>query len=293
MMPIVSRSTIIRKCKELFKHQYDDYDEPDVVAKRTQERFNILLQERLDLQETMEKSFFTLMKDSGMGAISYVKALGEIDSELPGKNPNQFELLLQHFWDGVSGFTYVFSEVLDTLCNAFPNYERVVLKSAFLNFMDGTMDVDYDFAILLERMADFDQIDGMDHFTSDVDKVLPAELEEPIVNVLDQIEEIIDQLDIYSPFYDVIWILENRFGVDEVYLAQLLYDKICDLYGYYDLNELLRAHSLNDFFKVPDGYKLFFIYLPTIMRNSYPDTGFKILLTHYNVNIDVDARQVE
>lgn len=291
-MPIVSRGSIIKKIRELFtKQDYDD--EPRHVTKRTQERFNSLLQEKSELQVAMKENFFTLMKDSHMCWDEYVKTLGEIDSELPGKNPSQFDYLMDYIWSLVSSYTIDFSSALDILCGTFPIYERVILKSAYLSFMCGAMDMDGDFAILIERMADFDEIEGVNHFSSDIDELLPPELNEPVINIINNLEEIFGMLDIGAPIADIIWLLENRFGIDRTYLEQKAYDEICEIFSEYSCDELIRDRAFDEIFKLPDGYNLFLLLIPNIVRNNISYSGFKTLLRDYNIDIDIFSRQVE
>lgn len=292
-MPIISRGSMFKKLKELFsKSEYYD-DEQLKVSKHTQERFYILLREKAALQETVEGNFYNLMENSHMSWNSYIKALGDIDSELPGKNPSQFDCLMDYIWSLVSSYTIDFCSALDTLCSAFPSYERVILKSAYLSFMYGEMDMDGDFATLIERMADFDEIEGVDHFSSDIDELLPPELNEPVINIIDNVEEIFGMLDIGAPIANIIWILENRFGIDRTYLEQKAYDEICEIFSEYSCDELIRDRVFDEIFKLPDGYNLFLLLIPNIVRNNLSYSGIRTLLRDYDINIDVFARQVE
>ena len=290
MLPIISRSSIMRSCREFLK--YNSAKDDDCSKTPFQSNLDCFLTEKATLQEKLENDFFGLMTDYKSGALDYVEEIGKIDPELPGKNPEQFDKLLDYFWDRIST-VFDLDVVLDTVCNAFPNYERIVLKSAYMAFMNGEIEASYEFAILLERMSDYDQIDEINHFSSDIDGHLNLAADEPVINLCDtrEVTRIFDILVPFSPFADVMWILENRFNIDHDFLSNLAYMKICELYEEYNASELERDNAFNELFKLAKGYELFELYLPNVMCMCTATT-FNKLIDNYGLYINMAVKRV-
>lgn len=210
-----------------------------------------------NIGEALKDDFFNIMNDYHLEPHNYIRQLGKIDPELPGKNAEQFDEMLWYLWERVHDEIDDFETILEILSSAFPVYELRTLKSAYKSFIEGQMAPSYEFVILLEAMADFDEIDGLNHFTSDVDKLLSAD--EELINLSDanEILAIFSILQPWSPIADIVNILESRFGIDAGFLGRLTYDLIKGFYQHRNLTQLLCTGALQQLFKFSDGFKLF------------------------------------
>ena len=223
------------------------------------ERFGDFLEEKAVLQEKLQDNLYDFMMESSADKLEFIKEAGRLSSDLPGRNREAFDKVLNFFWTEVYECVYSFEEVLDALCDAFPSYERLILKEAYLAFIDGEMRYDSDFVLLLERMADYDELDEANHFSTDLDLILPCSLEEPVINVYDRLDEIFASMYPFSPMADIISVLADRFGVDRETLERLAFDKLCTLYAVNTISDLIYNECLNELFKLPEGYDLFFV----------------------------------
>ncbi len=281
MVPVIPRGEAIRRMKQFFSSE----------ERIPKERFDKFLMESASVREELEDRFFELMKSSDLYVIDYIRELGTIDSELPGKNMEEFDKLLAYLWDKVWACVMTLEEAIETVCSAFPNYEMYVLKSAFSAYKESQILLDTNLPYLLERMADYDEIDGSKHFSSYVDINLPEEYYGPVINIPESIEDIFELMGISSPIYDIVWLLENRFGVDGCYLERKVYDRILEILSESSLDDMAFWNGAEEFFKISDGYKLFLELLPEIMLNGTSRDAVKVLSEEYGIDINFSAIQ--
>ncbi len=116
-----------------------------------------------------------------------------------------------------------------------------------------------DFAYILDTMADYEQNVGMSVFNSD---------DEDRMNLNDDIEYIILNSCTQMEVRDIVWILENRFGIDPGVIEEKLFEIMTGVYSSNTLGELLDADVLNVFFQFPMGYKLFMWYFDDIVKST-------------------------
>lgn len=198
-----------------------------------------------------------------------------------------FEHFLNSVWKAV-GATYItIDEVFSVICGNLPTYEKKILNHAYLNFMkykgynayenESGVNAYYcnpeDFVYILDRMADYEYMWNSHYFSSVEKSRAPWNKDDGEVNVVNDAPFIIINFAKHTAIKDIVWILENRFGVKEKDIDEWLFNIMNEVYTSYTLDELLEYNFLWSFFQFPIGYKLFLWNFDDIVK-SYDSISF-------------------
>ena len=252
MTSMLSRTTVLRDFFRRNKSSKQECEEDVVCGENT------------DYKESEEKSEF-----DG----NYMLHIDELDKDLCINNPEEFNKMLNYFWDGVSNYIFDLDIILDTLCNTFPRYTKEIYESCYRTLIQ-SCDIYYDFALLMETMADWDESNNSSYFSRLVE---------------DTYEELIASMDIGSPYADFVWILENRFLIDSEKVEKCMRKLFEEIYMNYSLIELVCENALDQLFKLPYGYSMFFDYILYIMH-GYDGESLLKLQEDYCIDLDIECK---
>ena len=251
MTPMLSRTSIIREVfRRRMERRQNNFEEEDSI---------IIKNEECEEKEQFDGN--------------YLKHINDFDEDMCINDPENFNKMLQYFWNGVGDYIFDLDIILDTLCKAFPKYIKEIYESCYNTFIN-SFGISSDFVFLLDCMADWDEVNDSTFFSKLVQK---------------SYEQLIDSLDAGSPYADIIWILENRFNVDSAKVEDSMCKLFHEIYKNYSLSELIYEYALNELFKVPAGYAMFFDYIVDVMQRS-DYRVFQKLQEDYGIMINIECK---
>ena len=189
-------------------------------------------------------------------------------------------------------------EAISAIVHQFPNYETRVLNHAYyytMSYFKKGIDpwVAKDFLYIIERMADYEYYTEKPIF-SDGEAIIPKN-NDGHVNLNLEVEKIISNCCDDESFKDIIWILENRFNVDNEYIEECMcrvFVKLCSLHS---LSEIVCGRDyeyeavLPAMLQFSCGYRIFMIFFEDMVRKSYVKE-FTILEENYGLTLETTVK---
>lgn len=166
-----------------------------------------------------------------------------------------------------------FQPVLKILCDCFPDLQSDILGHAYNTFLEKSDENNVEICTLLEAIADFEEATKSRLFTSD--KAFELYVKEGAKeipwarNILKDIRIIFYALFPTDDISGVIWVLKNRFHVDEDVLNEHTFDLACKIF---EDKDIVITVDIEEIIKTSEGYKLFPYYFVEMMKEySFAD----------------------
>lgn len=179
-------------------------------------------------------------------------------------------------------------EVFGVICSALPKYEVKLLNYAYLHYLykeEEWLTVN-DFIYILNRMADYEYATGEEVFCCTGKNEWPDMAYDGSVDVVEDAQDIIIRHSYDMEVAEIVWILQNRFSVQESVINDAIAKVAIEVFDGGHLNSLVHNEKLAPLFQFPVAYNLFLFYFDDIVKKT-AKYAFKELEEKYGIECEV------
>lgn len=170
-----------------------------------------------------------------------------------------------------------------------PQYEVRILNYTYLYYMSEeeyeSLTVN-DFIYILNHMADYEYVTGEKTFSCARVCKWPTGGFDGYVDVVQDAKNIIFMHSANIEVAEIVWILQNRFGIEESVINDAIAKAAIEEFAGGNLNDLLYTEKLAPLFQFPVAYNLFLLYFDDIVKNT-AKYAFKELEEKYGVECEI------
>ena len=224
--------------------------------------------------------------------INKVASAEEYKDVLFNRNLDKF---LDSIWEAVlTTVKLPICEAIKILVNKFPDQEVKILNHAYYYFTDSSefdpQSVTEALLHVIERMADYEAGMNNNSFSEGTTRI-PYNRNAGNVNIINDAALLISKFSQDKFLKDIVWILENRFNVDEDYIEDCLFEEFFNICALHDLQSLVKKDAYKEYaiidvlFQFSLGYRIFSMLFADILKRIYM-YELETLEEKYGVYID-------